>query len=149
MILAIDTTKNNIIAVSVKDGKKSVIKKKFASAHRQAEDLLPAIDKTLKAKGLKLAEIEKIQVANQGGSFTSLRIGAVTANALAYALGIEAKGMRGKEKKIGRRGKFRVVEPYYNAEPRITKKLQGQVATRPYPTRHRGFSVEKMLRSKR
>lgn len=124
MTLFISTIEHNLIEIGIKKHGKFLIKKQFASNHRQAEDLLPAIDKMIKAKELKLSDLKNIEVNNYGGSFTSLRIGVITANALAYALGIGVKGTAGKEKKAGRNGKFKVIEPYYDAEPRITKKLK-------------------------
>ncbi|MDD4901301.1 MAG: tRNA (adenosine(37)-N6)-threonylcarbamoyltransferase complex dimerization subunit type 1 TsaB [Patescibacteria group bacterium] len=123
MLLYVDTTQNNLIAIGIKDKNKFIAKKEFASNHAQAEKLLPGIEKLLKAKGLKLHDLRGIRVANQGGSFTSLRIGVVTANALAYALGIPVRGESGRTK-TARAGKesLKIVEPLYGGEPRITKK---------------------------
>lgn len=121
MILYINTTQNNLIEVSLKDKNKLIADKKFKSHRTQAEKLLPAIEKLLKINKLKLGNIKEIKVANNGGSFTSLRIGVVTANALAYALGIFAAGEDG-EKLKSRNKKFSVVEPIYNREPEITAK---------------------------
>jgi len=123
MILYIDTTQNNLIEVSLKDKNKLVAVKKFKSHRTQAEKLLPAIEKLLKANKLKLSDLKKIEVGNRGGSFTSLRIGVVTANALAYALGISVEGNDGASKIVrsGRRS-FKVAEPIYDREPEITVK---------------------------
>jgi len=43
----------------------------------------------------------------------------ITANALAYALGIPVSGSEKQKIKVG---KFNVVEPIYDREPEITKK---------------------------
>jgi len=120
MVLYINTTQNNLIEISLKDKSKLMAFKKFKSHRTQAEKLLPAIEKLLKAGKFKLSDIKKIEVANNGGSFTSLRIGVVTANALAYALGIFAVGEDGGKPKFN--NKFSVVEPIYNREPEITAK---------------------------
>ncbi|MDP2708742.1 MAG: hypothetical protein Q8O93_01655 [bacterium] len=109
MILYIDTTKNDLIEIGLKKGGEFVARKKIKAERRQAEKLLPAVEKMLKAAKLKLSGIKKIEVENRGGSFTSLRVGVVTANALGYALGI---GVNGK----------RIVEPEYDREPEITEK---------------------------
>lgn len=122
MTLYINTTQNNLIEIAVKDKNKLVAYKKFKSRRTQAEKLLPAIEKLLKANKLKLGNLHGIEVENRGGSFTSLRIGVVTANALAYALDIAVTG-QGKIE-VAKSGKrtFNVVEPIYDREPEITKK---------------------------
>lgn len=120
MTLYIDTTQNNLIEISLKDKTGRVIAaKKFKSHRTQAEKLLPAVEKLLKANRLKLKDIKRIEAANNGGSFTSLRIGVVTANALGYALKVGVKGDKGTKAKGV---KFSVVEPLYDREPEITKK---------------------------
>ncbi|MBI4778884.1 hypothetical protein HY797_00330 [Candidatus Falkowbacteria bacterium] len=117
MILHIDTTQNDLIEISLKDKNKLLAVKKFKSYRDQAEKLLPAIGKLLKDNKLKLSDLESVEVENRGGSFTSLRIGVVTANALAYSLGIMVKGAG----KTGV-GRLNAVEPMYDREPEITKK---------------------------
>ncbi len=109
MILYINTSKNDLIEIAVKSADKLVATKKIKSHRSQAEKLLPAVEKLLKLKKIKLKNLSEIEVENRGGSFTSLRIGVITANALAYALGIGKK----------------IVEPIYDREPEITKKKSG------------------------
>lgn len=126
MTLYIDTTKNNQVAIIVKDNGKQVAVKKFSAPHQQAEKLLPEIDKLLKIKKIKLKDLEKIEVENKGGSFTSLRIGVVTANALGYALGIPVVGLSGKIKTVRINkinNEFNIVEPIYDCEPNISLKV--------------------------
>lgn len=109
-------------------GRKSMVweficKKKFSSRRTQAEKLLPSIAKLLKANQLKLSDLKGIEAANRGGSFTSLRIGAVTANALGYALAIPVKGENGRAEKFkSKRLNFNLVKPRYDSEPKITAK---------------------------
>ncbi|MDO8668400.1 MAG: hypothetical protein Q7K35_04925 [bacterium] len=123
MILYIDTTKNNSVEIGIKDKNKFVCKNKFSSERTQAEKLLPNIAKMLKSAKLKLSDLKGIEVANQGGSFTSLRIGVITANALGYALAIPVSGEKGETKKV-KNGKlsFNIVKPEYDSEPIITVK---------------------------
>ncbi|MFH1233838.1 MAG: tRNA (adenosine(37)-N6)-threonylcarbamoyltransferase complex dimerization subunit type 1 TsaB [Patescibacteria group bacterium] len=141
MILYINTTKNNQVVIAIKDGGRQIATKKFSAPYQQAEKLLPEINKLLKIKKIKLKDLKKIEVENSGGSFTSLRIGVVTANALGYALGIPIVGLSGKTKVVKNNAKlqkyekikcknkinkinneFYVVEPIYNCEPKITVK---------------------------
>jgi len=127
MTLYINTTQSHNIEIAIKKGDKILAKKKFSAKFRQAEKLLPEIKKILDKSMLKLSDIGKIQVVNKGTdktSFTALRIGVVTANALGYALGVPVIGSqkspacrRGRE--VGSR-KFNIVEPIYNKEPNIT-----------------------------
>ncbi|MDD4271421.1 MAG: hypothetical protein PHF50_01305 [Patescibacteria group bacterium] len=123
MTLYINTTQNDFIEIGLKDKNKLVAVKKFKSHRTQAEKLLPVIEKLLKSNKLKLSDLNKLEIENRGGSFTSLRIGVVTTNALAYALGISVAGANGKTKTIKNAKKsFNVVEPIYGREPDITAK---------------------------
>ena len=118
MILYIDTVGENIQIAIKKDGEvlfSSVIEAKYA----QAEKLLPGIDAILTQAEIKISDIEEIEVNNFGGSFTSLRIGVITANALGYALKIPVKAI-GKQSEKQTDLDFDVVEPAYDREPNIT-----------------------------
>jgi len=114
MTLYINTTQHNFMEIGLKQGSKFLGLKKIKTERTQAEKLLPSIEKLVKANNFKLADIKKIEVANQGGSFTSLRIGVITANALAYALGVPINNKR----------QFSVVKPVYDRELEITKKKE-------------------------
>ncbi len=117
MILRIDTTNNGFLEIALE--KTGEIKRTRTKAHyNQAEKLLPAIEAVLKKNKVELKDVKKIKVRNRGGSFTSLRIGVVTANALAYALGIRIEGENGSKKIKG----IEIVEPIYGKEPNITIK---------------------------
>lgn len=125
MILFINTASYDEIVIALSDGNgKKVKTKKFKAPRKQAEKLLPAVDKLLVASSLSLKDLKKIQVVVTGGSFTSLRIGVVTANALAYALRIpiEAVGADGDVLKNQAAKKFdiyNIVTPQYDREPNI------------------------------
>lgn len=118
MILYIDTTKDKTIEISLKKDGKDLFKKEIKADFDQAKKLLPVISKALKDSKAELIEISGIEVANKGGSFTSLRIGVVTANALGYALGVPVKAPFGEGKQ---ESGFDVVEPFYDREPNIGK----------------------------
>ena len=124
MNLYINTTQKDLIKISLKNKNKLVAAKKFKSHRTQAEKLLPAIDKLLKGNKLKLRDLSVIEIENRGGSFTSLRIGVVTANALAYALGVAVAGQGKTKAAEGSKKRFNVVEPRYDREPEITMKRQ-------------------------
>jgi len=115
MKLFIDTTENNIISLYIiKDGN-VLIKRRIKAVYSQAEKLLPLIDKTLGAINKKLKDITIVEVNNIGGSFSSLRLGVITANSLNYALGIRARDKR-------RGDKINIILPIYSGDPNITKK---------------------------
>lgn len=116
MILYINTASQKDIEIGLKSDGVFVAKNKFEAERSQAEKLLPEIEKILQKNKLKLADVEGVEVENTGGSFTSLRIGVATANALAYALGVPVVGLAGSTKKGE---KFDVVEPVYDREPDI------------------------------
>ncbi len=118
MILLIDTTDNANIKVSLeKDGQ--ILVDLLIFAHKeQSEKLLLLIEKALKKAKGKFKDIKGIKIANRGGSFTSLRIGVTTANALAYALGVPVFGDEvGDNKEVG---DINIVEPIYAREANIT-----------------------------
>lgn len=119
MILYIDTTQGDIIEIRILDNKKVIAQKKASAKYAQAEKLLPLVGKVLKKNKLSFNDIKEIKVNNKGGSFTSLRIGVVTANAIGYALGIPVEGELGGKLK-GK--KLDVVAPMYSGEPNITIK---------------------------
>jgi len=58
----------------------------------KSQRLLPFIDEMLKKEGLTLKDITEIQVHTGPGSFTGLRVGVATANALGWTLGITVNG---------------------------------------------------------
>jgi len=119
MILTIDTTIEPDILVSLSDGTKEFVKK-IAAPRQQAEKLLPAITQLLASQKVSWKKIKEIRVQNQGGNFTSLRIGVLTANALAYALGVEVKSLQGRADFNFSGG--HAVKPEYRGEPNIGKK---------------------------
>jgi tRNA threonylcarbamoyladenosine biosynthesis protein TsaB len=120
MILFIDTSQSDLIKVCLKKGGATVAQKTVPAKRVQAEKLLPAVKSLLAGKKVSPDKVTKIVVADSGESFTALRIGVTTANALAYALGIPVENARGGKNK--RAKGIEVVEPKYNREPNIMKK---------------------------
>ena len=126
LILFINTASATEIILALKSGGKFLAKKKFLAPKKQAEKLLPAIEKLLLKNYFQLKDLSGIEVVNRGGTFTSLRIGVLTANALAFALKIPVLAIN-KEgelvKKDLRSAKgITIVVPHYDAEPNIGKK---------------------------
>lgn len=117
LTLIIDTTDQESLSVGLERDGAMLSSATVPAARRQAEELLPAIGRLLLAAGLTLSDLEEIKVANFGGSFTALRIGVVTANALGFALGIRVVGTHGPAE-----GSGQAVEPHYQSEPQITAK---------------------------
>lgn len=116
MILEINTSKYNMISLVFRD-KDKIFEEKLEVAKSQSEQLLPLIDKLLTKFGYTLHDVSKIVVENKGGSFTSLRIGVITANTLAYSLKVPVISRDGTVKNID---KIDMVEPIYDREPNIT-----------------------------
>lgn len=115
MTLIIDTTEDNFINLKL-EGKIS-IKRRLKAVRLQSEKLLPLILNTLEKHNLTWSDLTLIKVAAQGGGFTSLRIGVLTANALAYALKIPIEDINGM--KAIPFGGGAAVQPVYDSEPNI------------------------------
>ncbi|MDA3802680.1 MAG: hypothetical protein PF488_02145 [Patescibacteria group bacterium] len=131
MTLYIDTTEKEKMIISLFEKKGSsfnlISKSNISAFRKQSEKLLPEILKLLEKNGLELSELELIVVKNEGGSFTSLRIGVVTANALSYGLNIKARAgylendnLILKKDKTKKFSKYNIVEPEYSASPNIS-----------------------------
>ena len=126
MELYINTIKSNSEEIEIKliSNKKVKAQKLMKARGQQAEKLLPGIDQLLKEKNLNIKKIKRIKVVNRGGSFTSLRMGVVTANALGYALGIpvveDKKDLVKLKNFLKNKESFTIIKPNYNKEPNIT-----------------------------
>ncbi|SRR6056297_3513860 len=120
MILTIDTTKKEKIALRLKEKNKNIDSQEKKVNFNQADKLLEEIGNFFKSKRIEISQLKKIKVNNRGGSFTSLRIGVVVANALAYALGIEVEPLN-KEAKILKNKEIKIVKPEYGGNPNITQ----------------------------
>lgn len=117
MELIIDTSKNQNIAIELRSGHRCLVRKDFKAEFTQAERLLPEIDLLLHKIEKKSSDLTSIKVANKGGSFTALRIGIVTANALAYALDIPVASLDDKKIIVN---KIKMAKPEYSSEPNIS-----------------------------
>jgi len=130
-ILFLDPTNDNlVILILFKKNKVFRIEKKY---HKPlSEVLLLTLEELLKKSNTRLNTIQFIAVVSGPGSFSSLRVGIVVANTLAWSLNIAVVGLKKEEinnqeeilkiveKKIKSK-KFRPVLPFYGREPNITK----------------------------
>jgi len=116
MKLYINTIIEGKIKVALMDGKKNV-ELVIRTNRNEAEKLLVLVEKLLEDNKVSFKNIKKIVVADSGGSFTSLRVGVLTANALAYAYKIPVEGESGASPVDF--SKFKVVEPIYSGKPNI------------------------------
>lgn len=134
MHLYLNTTERDsfVIALIGDDG---VVRKKTVQSYRKhSEKLLASITQMLKQAKASLSDMRGIAAARGPGSFTSLRIGIATANALSYALQIPVIGVS-KEQGIDEiaglfkhrrtQSRTRVIIPEYGREPDITMKKRG------------------------
>ena len=118
MVLIIDTNDREKIQLSVEMNGKVLMKKSIKAKFKQAEKLLAGVEKMLIGAKINLKKIKEIRVENRGESFTSLRIGVITANALGYSLGVPVTTVQGGDKKTKKQ--FSIIKPEYSQEPNIT-----------------------------
>jgi len=135
MILRINTTIPDTINISLLKEGQVFLLKDILAPRAQSENLLPAIIDILAEAKVSWPDLSGIQVVVKGGSFTSLRIGVLTANALAYAanLPLQAVGVDGEDLSKDNLKKFlnhKIAVPEYDGEPNIgqTKKKSKQVS---------------------
>lgn len=106
---------------------KSILKTKY----KQAEKLLSGIERLFQRTRVCLKDLKGIIVVKGPGPFTALRIGIVTANTLAFALGIPVIGIKVSEfnklsesikkrikelKRIKKTKKEKIIIPFYGKE---------------------------------
>lgn len=124
MILFINTTDNEKTSLSLKG--KRLFHLAWASRQNQEETILPQLGRLLKKAKAEFKDITKIVVVKGPGFFSRVRLGVVTANALAFALGIPIVGVEGSGEPHnlshyeGMKGQSMVI-PYYDRQPNITK----------------------------
>ena len=128
MILALDTS-TPITELFLADSGGKILKQiKAETGNQLSEQLLQIIENALKDADLKLNNLTGLIFVSGPGSFTGLRIGASTINALAYSLNIPVVGVpMGPDwliKGLARLNDMeddKIVKLEYGAEAHITK----------------------------
>lgn len=92
LLLAFDTA-TPAITVGLSDGTQVLAERTVMDARRHAELLTPGIAAVLADVGAQPADLTDLVVGTGPGPFTGLRVGLVTARALASVLGIAAHGV--------------------------------------------------------
>lgn len=87
-ILAIDTTRDSLTVV-LTDGDKYFSKVGAATKEGHSPNIIPFIDELLNRAGISLPSIDAVAAVVGPGSFTGIRIGVATANAIAFALNLK------------------------------------------------------------
>ncbi len=126
MLLFIDTTIKDKIKLELWKKKKCLGKKIIKTKRSQAEKLLLGVEKILVSHNLQISDIKKIKANNYGGTFTSLRVGVATANAISYALNIPVCSVKDLDLSPRKENnkKFRPIQPFYNGKPNISQILK-------------------------
>ena len=84
LVLSIDTSTKACAVGLCRDGK-ILAEYKINMGMTHSEGLMPQLEQLLERTGVQKADIDLIAVSMGPGSFTGLRIGLATAEALAYA----------------------------------------------------------------
>ncbi len=97
LVLALDTATPTLVAGvarwSPQDGPEVLAERAVASGTRHAEVLAPAVAEVLADAGLRPADLQAVVVGLGPGPFTGLRVGVVTAAAIADARGLPVVGV--------------------------------------------------------
>lgn len=92
MLLAFDTATPQV-TVALHDGASVVAESRTVVPMRHGESLVPLIDDVLRDSGVSRRDLDGVAVGVGPGPYTGLRVGLVTAQAIAHALGIPLHGV--------------------------------------------------------
>lgn len=84
LILGVDTTRDRLVAV-LSDENKTYYKVSDEGNKKHTSKLLPVIDELLSENGFTLDDVEAFSAVTGPGSFTGIRVGVSTINALSFA----------------------------------------------------------------
>ena len=132
MILFINTSQTDLIQIKLIKDDKVVASKVNHQEYKQAELLLPMIDRLMKNRRSKIQDLRLVSVVSGPGAFSALRLGVITANTLAWALKIpivevsasEAEDDESLLKVLNQKiinNCLSIIIPKYGKEPNITK----------------------------
>jgi tRNA threonylcarbamoyladenosine biosynthesis protein TsaB len=133
-------TSGRVARVGLARGDSVVRAADLDAARRQARDLTATIDAMLTAESLRPGDLTGVIASRGPGSYTGLRVGLMTAKALAYALGCQLIAV----------DTFAAIARQAPPEAQrvcvIADALQGQVYARGYALRHDGWLPADQLR---
>lgn len=120
-------TDNIEVEVALWHDEREVASQRWSAGRELSSQLLGVIDELLKQTGKTLSDLRGIVVYSGPGSYTGLRIGISTANALGYALSLPVVGSGGNEwlksgqSQLASEKLFKPVLPNYGGEVFTTK----------------------------
>ena len=128
MILFIDTSKAET-KIALYKQEQLLAEKVWFSAKNQSEELLYEIDQLIKCSKIDKTDLKQILVIAGPGSYTGLRVGLSTANALAVTLNIKINSIKSGIKMETLRKVLndnedqfsKAIMPVYTRQPKITK----------------------------
>jgi tRNA A37 threonylcarbamoyladenosine modification protein TsaB len=132
MIIWINTSEDQTLTVGLIERDRVIAWKQVAAFRKQAEKLLPTLESLLQKTKTPWGKIKGIAIHPGPGSFTAVRIGVATANALGYGRNVPVVALALKidvdqddlAKKITRAlakvKTYKPVRPRYDREPNIT-----------------------------
>ena len=124
MILFLDTTDKEVTKLALLSESR-VVQHEWQSRYDQEETFLTSLEKFFKKTKIKISDINKIAVVPGPGLFSRVRLGVVSANALALALGIKVIEVPQKSaivfEKINALQQKDTIHPFYDKQPNITK----------------------------
>lgn len=133
MILVINTTDSEKVFIGLVKNGIWLAKKQLKAQYKQAEKLLPAIDKVIQVLGFRFQDLQAVAVISGPGPFTALRVGVTTANTLGWSLKIPVVAVKRSEfsglddlikvisTKIKKAQTGQIAVPVYGKEPNITR----------------------------
>ncbi|MCG5217186.1 tRNA (adenosine(37)-N6)-threonylcarbamoyltransferase complex dimerization subunit type 1 TsaB [Streptosporangium sp. KLBMP 9127] len=92
LVLAFDTATPAVTA-ALHDGERVLAESTTVDARRHGELLIPAVEIVLREAGVVLREVTAVVAGSGPGPYTGLRVGLMTAQALASTLGVPAYGI--------------------------------------------------------
>lgn len=127
MILLINTASDLARVALLFEEEQYCLEKVFPLSEKLSEVLLEYIDSLLTAGKYQREDVSGVLCVRGPGHFTSIRIGVITANTIAFALSVSIVGVLiGKEnegfEKLIQGESDRVVVPEYDMAPDIGKK---------------------------
>src|SRR6516225_5973122 len=85
-LLALETS-GRVGRVGLAEGPELILERTLDASRRHAQDLAPSVAKLLHLRGWRPCDLDGVVVSIGPGSYTGLRVGVISAKALAFATG--------------------------------------------------------------